>query len=381
MTVVAGLSLIVGVRRVLESDGIERHTYELIGRLQDARASVRSAFSNMRAYMLTADRHHQQQYFGDLELTRKALDKFTDLTGPAPEIQADSNKLYVDFNKVTTAMTAAMANREDFGKDFLAKFEDSSLNGLISKTETDMGAALGYQNARLDTLRDKRYDDFFLTQLAFVCTMLFGTASLILAGVGVKREAAQRAEAEVLHNDARQDLLTAQAVMEFADKKDPLTGLLNKEAFHAILEREYEKSEKTKTPVSIVILDIDEFSQVRDVRGEHTCELVVRQMTGILRDSFRGADVCCRLSESEFGIILPRTQLQHASIAAERTRAAVEKAQWPDCHITASLGVAQSDYLKDKAELVARGEQAVDYARRTGRNRVTAIRAYLPLSA
>ncbi len=379
---VSGLGLIVGVKRIFDSDKFERHNFDVVGRLEETRSSFRSAVSNMRAYMLAPDPAHQQAYIADCDLTHSQLDQYTDLLGDDPEASSESSKLNSDLNALTSAMNATMGFRSDYGGAAAPKLsEDPSLTRLIGTMETDLGAQLSQHNNQLDLHRDLRQDDFLLTEIAFACTMFFGSVTLALAAIGVRTEIARREAAESKHESAKQDLLTAQAMLELSDQKDPETGLMNREAFEQILEQEYAIAFKSRNVLSIVIMDIDQFAQIRDVKGPETCEIVLRQAAALIKDCFRGGDVACRYSDTEFVVIMPRTPLQNATTAAERARSNVEKAKWPHCNITASFGVAQADFLKDHRELMSRAEQAVDYARRTGRNRVTAIRAYLPLSA
>jgi diguanylate cyclase (GGDEF)-like protein len=378
LALVAGIGLLLGVRRILQADSIEQRDYDVIGRLEEVRGSTRSAVSNMRAYMLTADDVRQQGFLSDLDVTRSQLDQLEELTGE----DTTSITLYSDLSTFSSLLSSAMDGRAESGQAAAARLaEDPKLQSATSKMDSDISAQISKLNDSLGVYREKRQDDYLLTEIAFLATMLCGSLGLFLSAVGLKREAAQRQLAEAKHASARQDLLTAQSMLEFSDQKDALTGLLNREAFDRILVQEYHKNAKLKSPLSVVIVDLDHLAQVREVKGLATSEEVLRQAASILKDSFRGADVCCRYSQSEFAIILPRATLQHATIAAERARVNIEQGEWPNCNITASFGAAQADFLKEVGEIVSRAEQAVDYARRTGRNRVTAIRAYLPLSA
>ena len=379
---VSGIGVIVGVKRIFDADRYDRHTYDVVSRIEEARSSMRSAVSNMRAFMLSGDQSQEQASLADFDLTHTQIDQYSDLLGVSPGASTTSGKLYSDLNSMTAAMSAAMSARAEYGGGAAPKLaEDPKLTNLIAAMETDLGAQLSWHNSQLDIHRDIRQDDYMLTEIAFACTMFFGAITLALAAIGVRTEVARREAAEAKHASARQDLITAHAMLELSDQKDSETGLMNREAFEQILEKEYATALKAKSPLSLVIMDIDQFAQVRDIKGAETCEMVVRQAAGLLKDCFRGGDVACRYTETEFAIIMPRTTLQNATVAAERARSGMERAEWPNCNITASFGAAQADTLKDHRELVARAEQAVDYARRTGRNRVTAIRAYLPLSA
>lgn len=378
LTVVAGSGMVFGARRIVASDRAERRSYEAVGRLEEARASLRSAVSEMRGYMLTAETTHQQVCLSDLDNVIEELNQFSEVSGRIQAVESIRRSVA----ETQSAMSAAMAARSDSGAVVAARLaSDPILTNLIVRVENGIGEQLTSQSNQIGVHREKRQDDFLLSEIAFLGTMLFGTVAIVLAWLSLKREGQQRRIAETQHANAKQDLLTAQAMLEFSNQKDELSGLLNRDAFTQIFEQEFDKNRQSRLAISLVIVQLDQLSEIREVRGVDTYEEVVRQASSIIKESFRGGDVCCRYSDSEFAIVMPRTSLQSASVAAERARTLIEQAEWPDCNITASFGVAQADFLKNRAELVARAEQAVDYARRTGHNRVTAIRAYLPMSA
>ena len=378
ITVVAGCSLVVGARRIVNAERTERHNYEAIGRLEEARASMRSAVSNMRAFMLTADSVHQQACMSDVDDAREDVNQFSEIVDQF----SSATKLQTLMSTSSSRMADLMNQRAEGGPTLAAKLaDDPQLAESLGDVENGIAGLLTSQSNLIDVRREKRQDDFLLTEIAFLVTIISGFLSLILAAVSLKKESWKRRVAEAQHASAKQDLLTIQSMLDLSDQKDELSGLLNREAFKNILNQEYEKNRKNGLAISVLIVHLDQLLQVRETLGAAAADEVLRKAAGLLKDCFRGGDVLCRYGDTEFAVILPRTNLQNATIAAERARGLLEQTDWSGCNITGSFGVAQADFLKDRNELVSRAEQAVDYARRTGRNRVTAIRAYLPLSA
>lgn len=375
VAVIAGAGLSVIVKRLVDAERDETRSYEMIGRLQEFRATSRSAVSNLRAFILTGSNQDSAAMEADLQSARAALDHYNEFL---PE-NSDSATLLRDLGRLSSSATRVASLRHQFGAPTLA--QDREVNEAIVGLESDLDQALSTRTRALETRRIQRQEEYLLTEISFAGTMLFGSLALAAAGLGLKREAAKRMLAEAQHQSIRHELTTAQALLQLHEKKDPVTGVLNREAFEEILAVEHRKSVESKAPFTLVIFELDQIRPIVQSRGREIADMVLAQAASIAKDCFRGGDVCCRYSESEFAIILPRTHLQNASIAAERARIAIESAEWPNCAVTASFGVAQANHQRDLLDLVSRAEQAVDYARRTGRNRVTAIKAHLPLAA
>src|SRR6478672_7361872 len=86
LTLVAGFGLVFGARRIWDEDRFDQRAYESIGRLEEARASVRSSVANLRAYMLSTDPIKQQACMSDLDDARENLNQFSDLVGQTPAV-------------------------------------------------------------------------------------------------------------------------------------------------------------------------------------------------------------------------------------------------------------------------------------------------------
>lgn len=152
---------------------------------------------------------------------------------------------------------------------------------------------------------------------------------------------------------------------------DGLTGLRNHRAFQEKLVEAVGQSARTDAPVSLLLLDVDNFKQFNDTFGHPAGDSVLKTVGNILQNTVRCTlcDIVARYGGEEFAIILSRTDLEGALGVAERLRAAVENHPWTTRRVTASLGVACLD-SETGPELIARADAALYQAKAAGRNRV-----------
>lgn len=158
---------------------------------------------------------------------------------------------------------------------------------------------------------------------------------------------------------------------------DPLTGLPNRRSFDANLQREITGAKRYDDPLSLVLLDVDEFKSVNDRFGHDVGDEVLREIAGRLRDACRAGDTVARIGGEEFGLILTRTSSEGASAVAERTRALVSErivdSSAGPLGVTVSAGVACAggDIGFDAGELFRAADDALYASKNAGRNRVT----------
>lgn len=156
---------------------------------------------------------------------------------------------------------------------------------------------------------------------------------------------------------------------------DPLTEAINRRSFDEYSNREWSYSERHATPLSCVMMDVDHFKTVNDRFGHPVGDMVLREITKILREQCRIPDYLCRYGGEEFSILLPNTNEAGASVFAERCRAAILQTPFytPECdiHISASFGVAERDSITNRPEdMLCHADQALLWAKRQGRNQV-----------
>ncbi len=155
---------------------------------------------------------------------------------------------------------------------------------------------------------------------------------------------------------------------------DTLTGALNRRAFERLAEAEWSRAARHDLPLSVLILDLDRFKTLNDAHGHDAGDVWLKAFTDMTTGLLRREDVLCRYGGEEFVILLPQTELEAATYAAERIRRAVDglRVEGSSVSGTVSVGVAEKvpAHVDFKALLTA-ADQALYRAKAAGRNRVS----------
>jgi diguanylate cyclase (GGDEF)-like protein len=161
---------------------------------------------------------------------------------------------------------------------------------------------------------------------------------------------------------------------------DPVTGLRNRRYVTEFLALEVLRAVRYRTPLSVLLLDLDHFKRVNDGHGHRAGDAVLQVAADTLRASLRATDVAGRYGGEEFLVVLPQTDLQGAEVLGERVRAAIadtviDVGGAAALRVTVSVGVATLDAATQTAEqLVERADAALYAAKDAGRDRVVAAR-------
>lgn len=163
------------------------------------------------------------------------------------------------------------------------------------------------------------------------------------------------------------------AVLERLSNLDGLTGLYNRRHFDAKLHYELERARRYAHPLSLMLLDIDDFKAVNDAHSHVVGDEVLRTLATLLKEHTRDLDVAARYGGEELAVIFPETSLEHAREAAEKLRRLVEGHDWealsPGLAVSVSAGLACVP-PGSAEELVARADEELYRAKRSGKNRV-----------
>ena len=162
---------------------------------------------------------------------------------------------------------------------------------------------------------------------------------------------------------------------------DALTGLFNRAYFVDYLASQLATLESFPTyapqrTMSVVMLDIDFFKKINDVYGHQAGDFVIRSVAELLRNTFRKTDVVARYGGEEFLAILPGTDAQGATVAAEKLRVQVQNFAFTFegtvIPVRISSGVAQIAIGSETGDqTIARADAALYYSKQNGRNRVS----------
>ncbi|HYP77575.1 MAG TPA: diguanylate cyclase [Polyangiaceae bacterium] len=167
---------------------------------------------------------------------------------------------------------------------------------------------------------------------------------------------------------------------------DGLTGLFNRRYFDALLGRELLRTERYKTPLGLVLLDIDHFKRVNDTYGHSTGDEVLRNVSRVVTSSVRVTDAVARYGGEEIAIVFTQTTAQGVSEVTERLRQRL--ADFSHVYLgnaikcTASFGISVCDgrgVTPSSKELVDRADRALYRAKHAGRNCVVPWTAELDI--
>ncbi len=155
-------------------------------------------------------------------------------------------------------------------------------------------------------------------------------------------------------------------------RTDALTGLMNRRGIDEVLARRVGERCRRKSPVSLLILDVDEFKILNDRHGHAAGDTVLRGVAGILRSQLRELDVVARLGGDEFVVVLPATNLDDAGHVAERIRKLIADRPFSfettELRANVSIGVAEAIPGESAETIYKRADEAVYAAKQTGRN-------------
>lgn len=183
--------------------------------------------------------------------------------------------------------------------------------------------------------------------------------------------------------EAQQEVQRIQQELRVANERllslsltDPLTGLMNRRALEDCLDNECARSIRSGSPLSLFMLDIDDFKGFNDSFGHQSGDEVLRQIAILMRQWTRRGDLVARYGGEEFLVILPDTGADPALRIAERLREAVAAATWTHRPITVSIGVATSvEPMPSIASFIHKADEALYAAKHNGKNQVCQARS------
>jgi diguanylate cyclase (GGDEF)-like protein len=202
-----------------------------------------------------------------------------------------------------------------------------------------------------------------------------------LVGAALGEVAFSRAQAEAAALLAAQAAASLDAALAIVRERrtaatDPLTGLLNRRGFGDLLEQELERSGDERSPLSLCVLDCDEFKSVNDRGGHERGDRVLLELAELIRAGLAPGEEAARLGGDEFALTLPRTDADGALARADALRtqlaAGLSEAGTP---LRVSIGVAT--YPFDGAngtQLLRAADQGLYAAKASGKDLVVAFR-------
>ena len=323
-----------------------------------ADASALEALVDAAAGILAADSlsdtlgriaHHLAELLDYDELSVYEVDRSAEMLVPVFALGAYADEVMADSFPVTEGVTGWVVSNRCTRN--VARADEDPIVAVVEGTEMEPESLVSVPLlvedrvvAVLNVYRigvDKSFSDAEVAQVERFATM-----------------------AALAFDSARQrDTLREQA------RTDGLTGLLNHRACHERLGEEMARAAALERPLSVVVLDIDQFKTVNDAYGHAEGDKVLVSAAHKLRSAVREDDLVARLGGEEFALILPGVDGRLAADAAERARAAIAEVSVGGAPLSCSAGVASCpDDAADAVRLLELADGAMYWAKRSGRD-------------
>ena len=159
--------------------------------------------------------------------------------------------------------------------------------------------------------------------------------------------------------------------LEIKANFDTLTGAYNRIAFYEMYP--FFSKESYFQPLSLMMLDIDNFKSINDTYGHNMGDIVLKTVAETVKKHLRRSDIFVRWGGEEFIVLLPHTDLKGALKVAEKLRKDIESLNIPELKgkkVTASFGVTEVKPKEKLEEVIFRADMALYKAKREGKNRV-----------
>ncbi len=156
--------------------------------------------------------------------------------------------------------------------------------------------------------------------------------------------------------------------------RDGLTRLFNRRFMEELIRDAINRAKRSGLPLSLVMIDVDHFKQINDALGHAAGDGVLRRLADLLEQHKRSTDYLARWGGDELVLLLTDTGLTGAGLVAEKLRGLVEASEQAGSgRISLSMGVSEYHAGEDATRFIARADQAMYRAKRSGRNRVESV--------
>ena len=174
----------------------------------------------------------------------------------------------------------------------------------------------------------------------------------------------------------RKHIEQQQNKLEFLARTDALTGLDNHRYFMEELTSEAQRAVHSGSPLSVMILDLDEFKRINDTYGHLVGDHVLLTTAEIIKNHLRSTDIIARYGGDEFCVAVTNTTVPKARAMARKIREEVANREFspdgaPKFHITCSIGLTEfHKNMTSTLEVLKLADQALYKAKKSGRNQI-----------
>lgn len=175
---------------------------------------------------------------------------------------------------------------------------------------------------------------------------------------------------------SNKELARLNGVLHGLAVRDGLTELFNHRYINELLDKHIEKSTLEGADLSLIFIDVDKFKGFNDENGHHNGDILLRELSALMRENVRNKDVVARWGGEEFVIVSPTTDEKTAALLADSLRQSIASHRFmvnilgPDSQVTISAGVASLNKFGTKSALIEAADAALYSAKNNGRNQV-----------
>jgi diguanylate cyclase (GGDEF)-like protein/PAS domain S-box-containing protein len=272
----------------------------------------------------------------------------------------DGEGHFLDLNRAALDLFG-YSKEEIMDKNFGQLYVDPSAGARFQGEMHEKGSVRGYE-AKLLT-KDKREMDCLLT-----VTAKHASDGRILRYQGIIRDITeQKRMQEALQKSERR--------YKELSITDDLTGLHNARHFYAQIKSEVDRASRYHRPLSLLMMDLDDFKNYNDRYGHLNGDKVLAGMGAMIRESTRRTDSGYRYGGEEFTVILPETPARYALVLAERLRMKLKNqvfspVKGQKAHITASIGISEYVHGEEISEFIKRADRGMYLAKERGKDQI-----------
>jgi diguanylate cyclase len=290
------------------------------------------------------------------------------------------------LNSRIDVVLGAVGESDDFGERLYQEFlrtndVEERLNNLSEKVFSKIDSVRGAVKKAINSAES--YSGKLVEANESLVDDIDREALRVLTGQLLEETKQMQANNRVLEERleaSKSDIAALQRDLDAVRKEsqlDPLTKIYNRKYFDRSIDKAVADAAEFGRPVSMFLLDIDNFKRFNDTYGHQTGDQVLRLVALTLKSMIKGTDVAARYGGEEFAAILPNTSLQGAVALAEMVRKAIQSKELLRRstnqklgRVTASFGVAEFSTDDVAASLIERADRCLYAAKHAGRNQV-----------
>ena len=177
----------------------------------------------------------------------------------------------------------------------------------------------------------------------------------------------------MLEDEIRQRQKAEEELVELANIY-ALTSIANRRKFDEALQYEMGRDKRYHNKLSLIFCDLDHFKRVNDTHGHKIGDEILKEFTQLISANIRNTDIFARWGGEEFVLLLPDTNIETATLTAEKLLIEIERHAFPYVgRMTASFGITELFEDDTETSFIKRADDALYMAKERGRNRIEAL--------